>query len=201
MTNEEQGTNLMSNLENLIREIPNLSKEDFYHKIIDLKRINERFYLNNQSYCSEIDYVSTNIGAYLGTNSDKLGWGHSLQYYKDYLVNTINSMLLEVKSFGIPLENDIKIKPSINISNIQSQSQEQNQTQTITISFLLEILKDSLTSEQINEIKEIAKNETVPNKAKPKVLQKILSFGGNTFSNILASLITNPDIWKYLTNN
>ena len=84
-----------------------------------------------------------------------------------------------------------------NISNTNTQSQQQSQQQGIEI--LIKVLEDQLSVSQLKEIKQVveeAKGDL--EKAKPKLIDKIKSFGENVTSNILANIITNPTIWALL---
>jgi hypothetical protein len=200
MEKENQIKNLIITLKTFIQEIPTFSKEQLYHKINDLRRINERFFKNNDTYESEFKYVFKNIAVLYDSQNDQLAFGRPFSHYQNYIIQTISTMLNEVVNFDIPSNNDPQIDKSINIPINVSQNQEQNQSQSITINFLLDIVKSSLTEEQFKDIQDIAKQENDPEKAKPKIFQKIINFGGNTFSNILASLITNPEVWKFFTS-
>jgi len=79
------------------------------------------------------------------------------------------------------------------INNI-SLSQEQRQEQMQSISIFLDAIKDELTGKQQKELKSILENEKDIEKAKPKLVEKLISFGGNVLSNIVANIITNPII-------
>lgn len=93
---------------------------------------------------------------------------------------------------GLP-EHKIEKSPGVSLTV----TQHQNQTQEIAISIYLESIKDELTGRQMNEIKEILK-EIKDIKdisiAKPQVIEKLKSFGGDVLSNIIANIITNPTI-------
>ena len=95
-----------------------------------------------------------------------------------------------------------KVTKSINISNninnTNTQSQQQSQQQSIEI--LIKALEDQLSVSQLKEIKQVveeAKGDL--EKAKPKLIDKIKSFGENVASNILANIIANPAIWSMLS--
>jgi hypothetical protein len=45
---------------------------------------------------------------------------------------------------------------------------------------------------------EIAKSEPDAAKAKPKIFDKLKSFGNDVCTNIVTGIITNPDIWNSL---
>ena len=85
-----------------------------------------------------------------------------------------------------------------NISNTNTQSQQQSQQQSVEI--LIKALEDQLTVSQLKDIKQVVEEEKGDlEKAKPKVIDKLKSFGENVASNILANIITNPAIWTLLS--
>ena len=84
-----------------------------------------------------------------------------------------------------------------NITNTNTQSQQQSQQQTIDI--LIKALEEELSVSQLKEIKQLVREENGDlEKAKPKVIEKLKSFGEGLISNILANIITNPSIWSQL---
>ncbi|MGP1544743.1 MULTISPECIES: peptide chain release factor 1 [Prevotella] len=96
-----------------------------------------------------------------------------------------------------PNSSNKNININNNISNTNTQSQQQSQQQTIEI--LVKALEDQLSVTQLKEIKQIVEEEKGDlEKAKPKLIDKIKSFGENVASNILANIITNPAIWSCL---
>ena len=82
----------------------------------------------------------------------------------------------------------------INNKNIQSQQQSQYQE----IEILTKSLENVLSISQWKELKQVVKEEGDLEKAKPKLIDKIKSFGENVASNIVANIITNPAIWSCL---
>lgn len=85
--------------------------------------------------------------------------------------------------------------PIISIDNRNIQSQSQSQTQVIDI--ILETIKSGLTDRQREEIKEIIeKYKNEPQNAKSVVFERIKSFGYDIASNVLANVITNPNVWN-----
>lgn len=103
--------------------------------------------------------------------------------------NVIENNKLATQAGNINIHN--------NINNTNTQSQQQSQQQSIKI--LIKALEDQLSVSQLKEIKQVieeAKGDLV--KAKPKLIDKIKSFGENVASNILANIITNPTIWALL---
>ena len=64
---------------------------------------------------------------------------------------------------------------------------------------LLKFFEDELSDSQLKELRQVVDEEKGDlEKAKPKVIDKIKSFGENVASNILANIITNPAIWSCL---
>ncbi len=96
-----------------------------------------------------------------------------------------------------PNRSNRNININNNISNTNTQSQQQSQQQSIEI--LVKALEDQLSVTQLKEIKQIVVEEKGDlEKAKPKLIEKIKSFGENVASNILANIICNPTIWSCL---
>lgn len=93
------------------------------------------------------------------------------------------------------LKQSANINIHSNISNTNTQSQSQNQE----IKILLKSLEDELSVSQLKELKQVVEEENGDlEKAKPKLMDKIKSFGVNVASNIIANIITNPTIWSSL---
>lgn len=88
------------------------------------------------------------------------------------------------------------IDKSVNVNVTQTQSQSQEQSFAIDI--FLEAIKDEIKGKQLKELKAIAQEEPNPEKAKTKVLDKIKSWGGDVLANVIANIVTNPNIWNGL---
>ena len=86
--------------------------------------------------------------------------------------------------------------PSIVINNSNSQSQEQSQN----IDILIKSIEDAFTISQLKELRQIVNEENGNlEKSKPKLTEKIKSFGSNLASNIVANILTNPVIWSSIS--
>jgi hypothetical protein len=114
-----------------------------------------------------------------------------------------SKMLALLKALSIvPQNNDIPPKQNrkengVTINVNQSQNQTQNQEQNIAISVFVESIKDEITGKQLKEIKKIIETyKNRPEEAKPKIIEKLKSFGENTLSNILANIATNPLVFN-----
>lgn len=107
-------------------------------------------------------------------------------------LNLVNKIIEDINIIGLPEPKKEKTPAVIN--NHMSQTQNQSQTQEIAITIFLESIKDELTGRQIKEIKEIVEQEEDVNQAKPKIIEKLKSYGGDILSNIIANIITNPTI-------
>ena len=69
----------------------------------------------------------------------------------------------------------------------------------MAVNLFNEAIKDDLTGRQIKELKQIVEDENGDmKKARPKIVDKLLSFGKDVASNIVANLLTNPSIWNGL---
>ena len=78
----------------------------------------------------------------------------------------------------------------INNSNSQTQNQKQN------VEVLVKYIEDAFTLSQLREISQIvnAEDGNMEN-ARPKIIEKIKSFGKNLAPSIVANIITNPSVW------
>ncbi len=96
------------------------------------------------------------------------------------------------------IEDDDKVATPAVIINKKNE-QKQSQEQPLTI--LVKSIEDTFTISQLRELKQIINEEkgNIEN-AKPKLIDKIKSFGGNVASNVIANLLTNPSIWNLISN-
>jgi hypothetical protein len=85
-------------------------------------------------------------------------------------------------------------KPSIVINN--TNSQEQNLSQNYDI--IIKSIEDCFSISQIKELHKIIENEHDIEKAKPKIIEKLKSFGENLAPSIVANILTNPSIWTFI---
>lgn len=115
------------------------------------------------------------------------------KYSKEFSSRSISSMVAILKSLK-DIPTPCPVKPKENSGVVVSVSQSQTQQQSAT--FVLDSIKDALTGSQLKEIQTIAKEEKNPDKAKTKIIDKLKSFGGDVLSNIVANLITNPNLWS-----
>lgn len=86
-------------------------------------------------------------------------------------------------------KEDINLNVTVNNNNSQSQNQEQS-TQ---VQQFLDAFRDELTGQQLKELKSVIADNDL-HKAKPKIMDKLMEFGGNVASNILATILTNTAI-------
>ena len=82
---------------------------------------------------------------------------------------------------------------TININ--QNQHQQQSQTQSQSFELFMDAIKDHLTLGQFQELQKIATETPNVEEAKPKIIDKLKSFGEGVLSGILTNIITNPTIW------
>ena len=86
-----------------------------------------------------------------------------------------------------------------NINQTQNQSQEQSQSQKLLQEVFLEAIKDDLTGAQVKELRAILdEHKGDIEKAKPKLKDKLLSFGGNILSGIITNIMTNPAVALFM---
>lgn len=82
---------------------------------------------------------------------------------------------------------------TININQNQHQAQTQSQSQSFEL--FMDAIKDHLTLGQFQELQKIVKETPNAEEARPKIIDKLKSFGESVLSGILTNIITNPTIW------
>ena len=88
-------------------------------------------------------------------------------------------------------KEDINLNVTVNNNNTQSQNQEQS----MVVQQFLDAFRDELTGRQLKELRSVfAESDNDLHKAKPKIIDKLMEFGGNVASNILATILTNTAI-------
>lgn len=100
------------------------------------------------------------------------------------------------------IKNNIQIGKEGTIVNVtvnNNNSQSQNQEQSMLVQQFLDAFRDELTGRQLKELRSvIAESDNDLHKAKPKIIDKLMEFGGNVASNILATILTNSAFWQCL---
>ena len=120
------------------------------------------------------------------------------KYYSPTSMKKMLGLLEAFKAIPTPITSvgEKTNTPSIVINNSNSQSQEQSQN----IDFLIKSIEDASTISQLKELRQIVNEEKGDlEKAKPKLMEKIKSFGSNLASNIVANILTNPVIWSSIS--
>jgi hypothetical protein len=129
-------------------------------------------------------------------NFDSGGWSiGEASHYWDNLTSCkkqgkdiLQACITELEIFGQP-EKKKNYNSGININLTQ------NQNQTVNINLLISALKDELTVSQLSEVNDLMRADEPSSEKKRKIIKKIKSFGGDVASNILANILTNPNIW------
>ncbi|WP_143537449.1 hypothetical protein [Rubrivirga sp. SAORIC476] len=102
---------------------------------------------------------------------------------KKRLHGLIDGAVEELESLGLPT------KPSPASSGLSV-----SVNQTVNLNVVIEAVKDELTGQQLKELREALSEPGTPEQKRSRVLEKAKSFGSDVASNILAGIITNPQI-------
>ena len=110
----------------------------------------------------------------------------------------LKSLIIDIEDFGLPQLTQPKKEDNFSFVVNQHNSQNQSTSVSINIDFIIEILKGELRTSEINEVKEILESDIEPKEKKKKFIDKIKSFGSDVASNILANLLTNPQVYEQI---
>lgn len=111
----------------------------------------------------------------------------------------LESLMLDIQKFGLEeskkrdADTD-KIHVNVNQHNSQAQTTNVN----ISLEILLDSFKGELRNSEIEELKEILESEDAPKAKKKNFFNKIKSFGSDVASNILANILTNPQVYEQI---
>lgn len=106
-------------------------------------------------------------------------------------------ILESIKAIPSKINDVTEVKQGENPSIIINNSNTQTQKQVFSIDLFSKAIEDVLTVSQIKELKKVVEEEDGDvAKAKPKLIEKLKSFGENLSSNIVANILTNPTIWS-----
>jgi len=106
----------------------------------------------------------------------------------------IVDIIATLEKDGMPMVK--KMSPNIKIENrnYQTQTQLQTQSQHQFIDIVVEAIRNELSDEQIQQLRELHDM----GESKGNIVKKIFDFGKNTASNILANIIVNEKFWTFL---
>ncbi|MDN3722753.1 hypothetical protein QRD02_00035 [Aequorivita sp. SDUM287046] len=145
-----------------------------------------RIFNTNYQGITSIDKIKFSRGG--GGFSGKTHFWDNMTSCKKQGKDILEACITELEIFGEPEKvNSEKSEITINLS--------QNQNQTINITLLISALEDELTISQLSEVNELMKADEPKSVKKVKIIEKIKTFGSDVASNILANILTNPNIW------
>lgn len=177
-----------------ITEIPPYPGEAQYYSVYELA--DESVYERWKNVV--IRYLSVNYANDISI-ADLKEAIYSFEKY-DYQPSSMRKMLGILEAYKtIPISISEKCdspnKASIVINNTNSQTQSQTQS----CDMIIKSIEDAFTVSQLKELKHIvnAQNGDLE-KAKPKLVEKIKSFGADMAPSIVANILTNPSVWASL---
>ncbi len=123
-------------------------------------------------------------------NGTTFGGGNNSNLCEKQAAEVIAGFITDLTNFGMPSEREVEKVRGINISI------NQHQNQTIKLRVIFESIQEEMTGKQLKEIEEVLKgNETTESK-KASIVNKLKSFGSDIASNIIANILTNPNIYS-----
>lgn len=143
----------------------------------------ERIFDENHSSISAIKGIKHNI-------SDTLAIGGNYRNNLDQCINQgktiLEACITEIEIFGLPKKKEnYNSGISINLT----------QNQTVSISILISAVKDELNKSQFDELNEILESNESKSHKRNKIVEKLKNLGSDVVTNIVANLLTNPNIW------
>ena len=197
---EEQAQGLISLLKDIIAKVDE-DKVNLKNVIVQLNGILERFYDPQDTQLATADKLKRSIFILEKKKCESISAEPRCNIH-DIAEDTktlCDSIIAEVKALGIPIRTSATDKSvNVNTTVTQSQEQKQNQQQDIVVKILLEAAQDELTGKQRKELLAIAQETKDPKEARKGILSKLKEFGEDVSANIVANILTNPQIWQNL---
>lgn len=168
---------------------------------LDSVRNSTEYYSWNLSVVSKLEIICPNNSIIQSVRKiNAVGWDYDgTPNAKQTAKTLLNGLIQDIEDFGLERLNP---KPAnekgLNVSVNQSNQQQQSTNVSINLEFILDILKGELRSSEIEELKEILEDDVEPKQKKKNFIEKIKSFGSDVASNILANILTNPQVYKQL---
>lgn len=107
----------------------------------------------------------------------------------------LDSIISDIKDFGLPISTKENYNKALNLNINQTNNQSQSTNINISLSIITDAIKGELRNSEIDILKEIIESSEEPTEKKKKFIEKIKSFGSDVSSNILANIITNPQVY------
>lgn len=148
-----------------------------------------RLYGEDSKQEEQINLVKYQNYPSISTRNSTSGGGNNSNFCEKQASEIIGSFISDLSTFGLPVTKKQPKDKGINISVNQSQNQ------SISINVIWESIEDELTGKQLKEVKSIVEEDSDSETKKTKIFKKIKSFGGDIASNIIASILTNPNIY------
>ena len=195
----EEQTQGLINLLNDIKASVVEDKVNLKNSLVQLNGVLERFYDYQDTQLSTADKLKRSILILEKKKCDSLSAEprcnvHDIAEDTKTLCDTI---IAEVKALGIHTRRTANDKSvNVNTTVTQSQEQHQSQQQDVIVKILLEAAKDELTGKQRKELRAIAEETLAPQEVRKSIFAKLKEFGGDVAANIVANIITNPQVWQ-----
>lgn len=111
----------------------------------------------------------------------------------------LKGLIKDLDDFGI-INSDQKSKVGgINLNVNQSNNQSQSTNVSIDLNIFIDAIKNELRGSEIEQLKKIIESQDKPIEKKKKFIDKVKSFGSDVASNVLANLLTNPQVYEQLS--
>lgn len=195
---EEQARGLISLLNDIKAKLDE-DKVKLRNALIQLNGVLERFYDPSDTQLSTAEKLKRYILILEKKKCDSIPSDPrcNLHDISEDTKTLIDAVVAEVNALGLPVRKNVNDK-SVNVSTTvtQNQEQHQNQQQDVVVKILLEAAKDELNGKQRKELLEIVENTKDPKKAQNSIFAKLKEFGEDVAANIVANIMTNPQVWQ-----
>ncbi len=142
--------------------------------------------------------VIDNFGAIVSKQFSYQGNGDRTNLAKKEAQVYLENIIKDLEHFGVPVSNKPSEDKSVKLHVNQSNNQTQNTSVNVGLELIFDVIKGELRNSEIEQLKEILDSKEDEKTKKKNFIEKIKSFGSDVSSNILANLLTNPQVYEQL---
>lgn len=110
----------------------------------------------------------------------------------------LKNLIQNLEDFGLPTAKTKTKSGGVNVSVHQNNDQRQTTNVNIHLKLIIDAIKDELKGSQVKELQTILESNEEPEVKRKSFVDKIKSFGSDVASNILANVLTNPEVYNQL---
>ena len=158
--------------------IEHLDREKLYQITNSVHSIIVDYFPASDAFKVDLTRIRNNVFMLVSSKRDIGISGITLEREKKSLKIFIETLVNQISKIGLPTSpnNSMDNSITLHVSQNQEQTQEQKQFQKQIIEIFIESIRDEISGKQFKELKEIAREEKDPVKAKNRIFESLKNY-------------------------